>query len=91
MVPGALTFGSVGRTPAAGPGAVIGDLSVLKDFAMPWEGRKLQFRWESINFMNHANFGSPIGGRGNPNFVLITGLIGGNQARSNQLGLHYTF
>ena len=91
VAPAALTFGSVGRTLAAGPGAVIGDFSVLKDFAMPWEGHKLQFRWESLNFMNHANFGSPIGGRGNPNFGLITGLIGGNQARINQLGLHYRF
>jgi hypothetical protein len=86
-----LTFGTLGRSLATGPGAVIGDLSVLKDFSMPWEGHKLQFRWESLNFMNRANFGSPVGGRGNPNFGLITGLIAGNQARINQLGLHYRF
>jgi hypothetical protein len=91
VAPPALTFGTLGRSLATGPGAVIGDLSVLKDFSMPWEGHKLQFRWESLNFMNRANFGSPVGGRGNPNFGLITGLIAGNQARINQLGLHYRF
>jgi hypothetical protein len=58
---------------------------------MPKEGHKLQFRWESLNFMNRANFGTPVVGRGNPGFGLITGLIAGNQARINQLGLHYRF
>lgn len=91
VAPPALTFGTLGRAVATGPGAFIGDLSVLKDFAMPWEGHKLQFRWESLNFANRANFGSPVTGRGNPNFGLITGLIAGNQARINQLGLHYRF
>jgi hypothetical protein len=89
--PTQFTFGNAGRTIAEGPGAVIGDISVLKDFVLPWEGHRLQFRWESLNFLNRANFGNPIGGRGNPNFGLITGLIGGNQARINQLGLHYRF
>lgn len=89
--PAALTFGNAGRTVASGPGAIVGDLSVLKDFNMPWEGHRLQFRWESLNFLNHANFGNPTTGRGNPNFGLITGLIAGNQARINQLGLHYRF
>lgn len=91
VAPAPLTFGTLGRSLATGPGALIGDLSVLKDFSLPWEGHKLQFRWESLNFLNRANFGSPVGGRGNPNFGLITGLIGGNQARINQLGLHYRF
>jgi hypothetical protein len=89
--PAPLTFGNAGRSVAFGPGAIIGDLSVLKDISMPWEGHKLQFRWESMNFINRANFGNPVTGRGNPNFGLITGLIGGNQARINQLGLHYRF
>ena len=72
VAPPALTFGNAGRTIAAGPGAVVGDFSLLKDFAMPWEGHKLQFRWESLNFMNHPNFASPTTGHSNPNFGLIT-------------------
>ncbi|MDX1983098.1 MAG: TonB-dependent receptor, partial [Bryobacteraceae bacterium] len=73
VAPPPLTFGTLGRSLAIGPGAFIGDLSVLKDFSMPWEGHKLQFRWESLNFANHANFASPVTGRGNPNFGRITG------------------
>jgi hypothetical protein len=91
VAPPSLTFGTLGRSIATGPGAMIGDLSVLKDFSMPWEGHKLQFRWESLNFMNHPNFGNPTTGRGNPNFGRILGLIAGNQARINQFGLHYRF
>lgn len=91
VAPAPLTFGTLGRAVAAGPGAFVGDFSLLKDFALPWEGHKLQFRWESLNFANHANFSTPVTGRGNPNFGLITGLTAGNQARINQLGLHYRF
>jgi len=91
VAPPLLTFGTLGRAVATGPGSVIGDLSVLKDFPMPWENHKLQFRWESLNFLNHANFGNPTTGRGNPNFGRILGLTAGNQARINQLGLHYRF
>lgn len=91
VAPPQLTFGTLGRAVATGPAAIIGDLSVLKDFSMPWENHKLQFRWESLNFLNHANFGNPTTGRGNPNFGRILGLTAGNQARINQLGLHYRF
>jgi hypothetical protein len=91
VAPPVLTFGTLGRSVATGPGAVIGDVSLLKDFAMPWENHKLQFRWESLNFLNHANFGNPTTGRGNPNFGRILGLTAGNQARINQFGLHYRF
>jgi len=89
--PPALTFGTLGRTIAAGPGAAIGDLSILKDFSFPWEGHKLQFRCEMLNFINHANFALPNGNRGNAAFGRISTLAGGNQARIIQLGLHYRF
>ncbi len=84
------TFGTLGRTVAIGPGAVIGDLSILKDFAIK-EGHRLQFRCEMLNFMNRANFDLPNQQRGNPSFGRISTLIGGNQARITQLGLHYRF
>jgi hypothetical protein len=89
--PAQFTFGSLGRSIAIGPGAVIGDLSILKDFSFPWEGHKLQFRCEMLNFPNHANFALPTASRGNPAFGRVTGLIAGNQARIIQLGLHYRF
>ncbi|MDX2179354.1 MAG: TonB-dependent receptor [Bryobacteraceae bacterium] len=84
------TFGNLGRTVAIGPGALIGDLSILKDFAVT-ETHRLQFRCEMLNFMNRANFNLPAQARGNPAFGRINSLIDGNQARIIQLGLHYRF
>jgi hypothetical protein len=84
------TFGNLGRTVAIGPGAIIGDLSILKDFPIT-ETHRLQFRCEMLNFMNHANFNLPNQSRGVPAFGTVSSLIGGNQARIIQLGLHYRF
>lgn len=88
--PAVNTFGNAGRTVASGPGAVVADISLLKDFRIA-EGHRLQFRAESLNFINHANFALPNQQRGNANFGRISSLIGGNQARIIQLGLHYKF
>ena len=44
-----------------------------------------------LNFINHANFALPVLQRGNASFGRINSLIGGNQARIVQLGLHYKF
>jgi hypothetical protein len=84
-------FGNLGRNTFIGPGAVQADLSILKDFRMPWENHFLQFRTEMLNFMNHPNFGLPNQGRGNPAFGRISGLQEGIGARIIQLGLHYRF
>ena len=51
----------------------------------------MQFRAEAMNFLNRANFALPNQNRGVANFGRINGLIGGNQARIIQLGLHYKF
>ena len=32
------------------------DMGVSKNFRLPWEGQKLQFRAEAFNVFNHANF-----------------------------------
>jgi hypothetical protein len=84
------SFGNTGRTVAIGPSAFIGDLAILKDFTLT-ETHRLQFRCEILNFANHANFNLPNQTRGNPNFGRVNSLIGGNQARIIQLGLHYRF
>jgi hypothetical protein len=88
--PAPFTFGNGGRTNGFGPGAVMMDLSVLKDFTVR-ERHHLQFRLETLNALNHANPGLPNLNRGNANFGRITGLIAGNEARIIQLGLHYKF
>lgn len=88
--PAVNTFGNAGRTIASGPGAIVADLSVLKDFSFA-ERHRLQFRLEALNFINHANFALPNQQRGNSNFGRISSLVDGNQARIIQLGLHYKF
>jgi hypothetical protein len=32
------------------------DLGVAKSFKLPWEGHRLQFRWETFNVFNNVNF-----------------------------------
>lgn len=79
------------------PGIWNVDLAVLKDFRMPWESHKLQFRAEFFNVFNHSNLyavagtnvfsgpGSEVSAkRGLPN--------GGSPERRNiQIALRYTF
>jgi hypothetical protein len=90
--PAPFTFGNAGRTVGYGPGAVILDLSILKDFRLA-ERHSLEFRTEMLNAMNHANFAlQPQNlARGNAAFGRVTGLASGNQSRIIQLGLHYRF
>jgi hypothetical protein len=90
VAPPLFTFGTLGRTVASGPGAFLSDLAILKDFSIR-ERHRLQFRLEVLNFLNHANFALPDGSRGNPSFGRINSLIGGNEARIIQMGLHYQF
>ncbi|MGH9720937.1 MAG: hypothetical protein ACRD8O_12045, partial [Bryobacteraceae bacterium] len=90
--PQPFTFGNAGRTSGYGPGAIIMDLSVLKNFRLA-ERHSLEFRTEMLNFINRANFALQAQNlaRGAPAFGRISGLLPGNQSRIIQLGLHYRF
>ena len=66
------------------------DLSILKNFRIS-ERHGVQFRAEIMNFTNNANFGLPNLSRGSANFGSISSLIGGNESRIVQFGLHYKF
>ena len=88
--PAQFTFGNGGRTNGFGPGAIMMDLSILKDFRII-EKHTLQFRTEMLNFINHANFALPNLLRGNAAFGRITGLIDSNQNRIVQFSLYYKF
>jgi hypothetical protein len=87
------------RNVVFGPGFWDLDLALLKDFKMPWEGQKLQFRTDAINVFNHTNFSNPGGSNSllinSGPFGSITSTVGslGNQtsARLLQLGLRYIF
>jgi hypothetical protein len=79
---------NAGRNLIYAPGRVNLDVSVARDFTMPWEGHRLQFRFESFNFTNTPNFGPPNTTVGAP----AAGVI--NQAddpRRIQMALKYVF
>jgi hypothetical protein len=54
---GIFRFGNSGRSILTGPGIQNFDFALLKDFHIT-ESKKLQFRAEAFNALNHANFGA---------------------------------
>jgi hypothetical protein len=80
-------FGNAGRNIAQGPGAINFDASLMKDIPVR-EHVKVQFRAESFNIVNHANFSVPVADLASPNFgrVLTAG-----PARLTQFGLKLLF
>jgi len=88
-------LGNANRTPVNGPDFVNTDFSVVKRFALPWEGKGLDFRAEFFNLFNHAQFGLPnTGATGyadieTSNFGAITSTV--NNPRLVQFGLKFTF
>ncbi|MFL6307313.1 MAG: carboxypeptidase regulatory-like domain-containing protein [Candidatus Sulfotelmatobacter sp.] len=63
-------FGDAGRNIARGPASADVDLSAIKNFRVA-ERVSLQFRAESFNIANHANFGLPIADIASTNFGRI--------------------
>lgn len=88
---GPIAGGSGNRNIISGPGFWDLDLALLKDFKMPWEGQKIQFRTDAINVFNHTNFSNPSNASIiNPGpFGSITSDVNG--PRLLQLGLRYIF
>jgi hypothetical protein len=71
------------------PGVHNLDFSVQKDFDLPGELTRLQFRADFFNLPNHPQFAEPIGDLTNGNFGRITRTATSN--RTIQLGLHLYF
>ena len=80
-------FGNAGRNIARGPASVDVDLSAVKYFRIT-ERVGAQFRAESFNLANHANFGLPIADINSTNFGRI--LVAGD-ARKTQFALKAIF
>jgi hypothetical protein len=66
------------------PGINNWDLAIQKWWALPQERLRVQFRAETYNTFNHANFYAPNQTFGDPSFGRITGAL---PARSIQMGL----
>nr|MDQ3013500.1 TonB-dependent receptor [Acidobacteriota bacterium] len=56
-------FGSAGRNIVVGPSLFTADLGLHKSFAVFGEGKRLEFRAEAFNVLNHTNFRQPNGNR----------------------------
>ncbi|MFN7993552.1 MAG: TonB-dependent receptor [Bryobacteraceae bacterium] len=54
---GIFRFGNSGRSVLTGPGIQNFDFALLKNFALT-ESKRIQFRAEAFNALNHANFGA---------------------------------
>src|SRR5579884_2767918 len=63
-------FGNEGRNVVRGPGIEDVDLSLFKNFSLG-ETRRIQFRAECFNLLNHANFGLPENDLQSPAFGQI--------------------
>lgn len=85
--PAQYTYGNASRALLTGPGLMTMNLSLLKNFKVT-ERLTAQFRAESFNFINHANYGAPGNALGSSNFGVISTAL---DPRSNQLGLRLEF
>ncbi len=80
-------FGNEGRNVVRGPGIADVDLSLFKNFAIT-ETKRVQFRAECFNLLNHPNFGLPENDLESPAFGQI---LQAAPPRLMQLALKLTF
>ena len=82
------TWGNVGKGAVHGPGLVNWDMGIFKDFPLRGEKLHMQFRAESFNTVNHANFNNPNVTQSAGGFGTITGA---GDPRIGQLALKLLF
>ena len=80
-------WGNSGRNAFRGPSNWNLDFSVFRAF--PIGSRRLEIRAESANVFNHAQFGNPVTGITDPNFMRIRTLA--RNPRTVQLGVRFQF
>jgi hypothetical protein len=80
-------FGNEGRNVVRGPGIEDVDLSLFKDFRVS-ESKRIQFRAECFNTLNHPNFGLPENDLESPAFGQI---LQAGPPRLFQLALKFLF
>jgi hypothetical protein len=80
-------WGNSARNQFRGPSNWNLDASLFREF--PIGTRRLELRVESQNVLNHAQFGNPVTGFTNPNFMHIRSLA--RAPRTVQVGLRFAF
>jgi hypothetical protein len=87
-IPSTPEYGNAGRNILRGPGATNLDFSLSKSIPLGAERRRLQFRSEFFNALNHTNFGLPQNSIDSPAFGTITSAA---PAREIQFGARLEF
>ena len=92
FIPGSGGYGTAGRNTLRGPGVNVWDLSVGKNFRMPWkEGHGLLFRAEFFNAFNTPQFNNPGNTLGTGAFGVVSSTRGLNPNRQMQFAVKYHF
>jgi hypothetical protein len=81
-------YGNAGRNLLHGPGIATVNFSLFKNFPFR-ERARFQFRFETFNLLNHANFSNPSATFGTSSFGNITGLS--TNARNIQIAAKLLF
>jgi hypothetical protein len=84
------TPGSASRRTIHGPGMINFDISLMKSFKIS-ETKNLQFRWETFNSFNHAQFFGPSSVNGDFDSGLFGQVVKAAPPRLMQLALKFTF
>ncbi|MFN0104328.1 MAG: TonB-dependent receptor domain-containing protein [Bryobacteraceae bacterium] len=88
--PAPFTFGNSGRHVLRSDGWELFDLSMIRAFPLPWEGKSVEFRVEGFNMFNHPIYSPPNANLSNAAlFGTVTGMA--SQPRQLQLGLKIKF
>jgi hypothetical protein len=82
-------WGNSGRNAFRGPSNWNLDFSLFK--AIPFGRYRAEFRAEASNVFNHSQWGNPVTGLTDPNFMRIRGFGAGRTPRRVQLGLRFQF
>ena len=72
-------FGNLGRNVARSSGLWTADLGIYKEFPLPREGARVEFRSELFNALNRTNFSAPNPDVANANFGRITSAFPARQ------------
>ena len=86
--PAPFTFGNAGRNVTFAPGLSNIDMSLQRNFAIRDE-RRMEFRWEVFNVLNHPNFDVPGRIAFSPDFGRIFSTA--ESSRQMQFGLKFVF
>jgi Carboxypeptidase regulatory-like domain len=84
------TIGNASRRYFSGPGMFNTDLALLRNFQIR-ESKALQFRLETFNLFNQAQFFGPAAVNGNVDSTLFGQVVNAAAPRLMQVALKYTF